>query len=110
MTGAEVRRSGEVEALAVRVTTTGVVVAEGDCVHCPHPAMDHWPSEGCKAPRTGDHCRMDPTKLARVALCQRGPGCDGYSHSLPCNNAYFAAIRTPGFDSRRQATPTGGTP
>lgn len=86
--------------LTVRVTTTGVVVVEGPCPHCGHDAMDHW-SSGCKGGR-GDHCRMDPTKLARLALCLNESGCDGYSHSLLCNNAYFAAVRP-------ASTPPAGT-
>jgi hypothetical protein len=77
--------------LKVHVTTTGVVVIEGPCPHCAHDAMEHW-SSGCKGGR-GDHCRMDPQKLARIALCLNESGCDGYSHSPLCNNAYFAAIR-----------------
>lgn len=86
------RHTVEKDALRVRWTPTGVMVVEGSCPHCGHLAMDHWPS-GCKATEH-DHCRMDTPKLARLAFCLDEPGCDGYSHSLTCNDAYFEAIRT----------------
>lgn len=41
--------------------------------------------------------RMEERRQARAALkrrlelCTNGPGCDGRSHSLTCNNAFYAS-------------------
>jgi hypothetical protein len=101
---AEPSLSPETEGLTVRVTTTGFVVVEGPCPNCRHAAQEHW-SSGCKG-NAFDHCRMDTQKLARLALCLQESGCDGHSHSLLCNNAYFAAVHPP----RNRPADTDGSP
>jgi hypothetical protein len=64
------------------------------CRFCPPGCKSCEPSDcECYSHQDWPDTALSEAMTVRLATCLDLPGCDGISHQIECNNAYFAGVR-----------------